>query len=332
MDDAQREMVAAGDLEKYAYCPLSWWLSEQEDVVDSHEGVRRHDTVGEELEEIRRDEEKRKQYTNIIIGLIGAASLLALVGVSLSDEYVQTEWQRYLFIAVALLWLLYSVYFLYRAEKIAIDVLRLRYEKTILFSSMGAMIIALVVILSALPANRDVAVFLEILALVWIVAANLYFYRSLNLSEGMLMRKMEYVSPQEDIAYVGMQQESPLLESRRLGIRGRPDYIIRRDSSYIPVEKKTGRTPKGPLFSHIVQLIAYCMLVQESFGPVPFGIIEYEEKKYSIDNSDELQDTVMELRDKLLRDREQDEAHRNHERKGKCIYCSRRDVCHERLA
>ncbi len=331
MDDAQREMVAAGDLEKYAYCPLSWWLSEQENVVDSHAGVRRHDTVGEELEEIRRDEKKRKQYTNIIIGLIGAASLLAVVGLTFATDIGARE-HSYLFVALALLWLLYSIYFLYRAEKIAIDVLRLRYEKTILFSSMGAMIIALVVILSALPANRDVAVFLEILALVWIVAANLYFYRSLNLSEGMLMRKMEYVSPQEDIAYVGMQQESPLLESGQLGIRGRPDYIIRRDSSYIPVEKKTGRTPKGPLFSHIVQLIAYCMLVGESFGPVPYGIIEYEEKKYSIDNSDELQETVLELRDKLLRDRERDEAHRNHERKGKCIYCSRRDVCHERLA
>lgn len=331
MDDAPREMVATGDLEKYAYCPLSWWLSEQEETVDSVEGVRRHDEVGQELESIRQDEQKHKQYNNIIMGLIGAASLLAVVGFALVTD-IGAQKHRYLFVALALLWLLYSVYFLYRAEKITIDILQLRYEKTILFSSIGAIIIALVVILSALPANRTVAIFLEILALVWIVAANLYFYRSLNLSEGMLMRKLRYVSPHEDIAYVGMRQKSPLLQSDRYGIRGRPDYIVKRDTSYIPVEKKTGRTPQGPLFSHIVQLIAYCMLVEESFGSVPYGVIEYEGKKYSIDNSDELQDTVMELRDKLLRDRQREEAHRNHERKGKCIYCSRRDVCHERLA
>ena len=331
MDDAPQDMVAAGDLEKYAYCPLSWRLSKQEETVDSMEGVRRHDDAGQELARVQQDEQKRKQYTNIVIGLVGAASLLAIVGLTFVTDIGARE-HSYLFVALALLWLLYSVYFLYRAEKMAIDVLRLRYEKTILFSSMGAMVIALIVILSALPENRDVAVFFEILALVWIVAANLYFYRSLNLSEGMLMRKLKYVSLQEDIAYVGMQQESTLLESKRLGIRGRPDYIIQRDDSYMPVEKKTGRTPKGPLFSHIVQLIAYCMLVEESFGPVPYGVIEYEEKKYSIDNSDELQETVLELRDQLLHDRARDEAHRNHDRKGKCIYCSRRDVCHEQLA
>lgn len=331
MDDGSREMVAAGDLEKYAYCPLSWWLSEQQETVDSVAGVRRHDDAGQELESIRRDEERRNQFNNVIIGLIGAASLLAVIGITFITDIAARQ-HSYLFVALALLWLLYSAYFLFKAEKITIDVLRLRYEKTVLFSSIGAMVIALVVILSALPANRDVAVFLEILALVWIVAANLYFYRSLNLSEGMLMRKLKYVSPQENIAYVGMRQESPLLQSERYGIRGRPDYILKRGESYIPVEKKTGRTPKGPLFSHIVQLIAYCTLVGEAFGPVPYGIIDYEEKKYSIDNSDELQETVLELRDKLLRDQERQEAHRNHERKGKCINCSRRDVCHERLA
>ncbi len=331
MDDGSRGMVAAGDLEKYAYCPLSWWLSEQEETVDSTAGVRRHEETGQELERIRRDEERRKHFNNLVIGLIGAASLLAVIGITFVTDIAARQ-HSYLFVAVALLWLLYSAYFFYKAEKITIDVLRLRYEKTVLLSSIGAMVIALVVILSALPANRDVAVFLEILALVWIVAANLYFYRSLSLSEGMLMRKLQYVSPQEDITYVGMQRESPLLQSERYGIRGRPDYILRRGNGHIPVEKKTGRTPKGPLFSHIAQLIAYCMLVEETFGPVPYGIIEYEEKKYSIDNSDELQQTVLELRDKLLRDRRRGEAHRNHERTGKCINCSRRDVCHERLA
>ncbi len=325
------KVISAGDLEKYAYCPLSWWLSKQEKKVDSVEGVRSHEEEGRELDNIIGQEEKKRYYSGFIMALAVAASLAAMVGLVLLPGTVGKE-NNYIFVAFSLLWLLNSTFFLYKSERISVSLLKQRYEKIILLSSMGAIIISIVVIMSFLPSSEGASKFLEILALMWIIAANILFYHSLHISEELLVRKMKYMAPDDSIAYVGIKGESPMLESRKYGIRGRPDYIIEKEGHYIPVEKKTGRTPKGPLFSHIVQLIAYCMLVEEAFGEVEYGILEYDKKKYFIDYDENLKDAVINLREKLIEDLERGEAHRNHERKGKCLSCSRRDICPERLA
>ena len=323
--------MAAGDIEKYAYCPLSWWLSRQVDRVDNTQGVQSHDAASKELEDIRRQEIQRHYYNRFILGLAAAASIVAIIGITMFTGLGNAE-NNYIFVAIALLWLLNSVFFLYKAEKMSLEILRLRYEKTILLSAMGAILISVVIIFSILPHSQDIARFLEVLAVVWIVVANVLFYRSLSLSEGLLMKKLQYVSVDDTVAYVGTPRGSQLLKSKRYGLQGKPDYIVEHKGRFIPVEKKTGRTPKGPLFSHIVQLTAYCMLVEDSFGPVDYGLLEYDEKKYTIDYDSELIEMVLKLRQSLLADLRRGEAHRNHERKGKCLYCSRRDLCQERLA
>ncbi len=325
------EMISAGDIEKYAYCPLSWWLSKQDKKVDSLEGVKSHEREGEELEDIRKKEVKKAYYNKLILALAVSASLAAVIGIIILPGVAEKE-NDYVFIVFSLIWLLNSIFFLYRAERISIVSLKLRYEKAILLSSMGAILIALIVILSSLPSNEEFSKFLEILALLWIVLANIIFYRSINLSEELLIKKLRYVSLDDNIAYIGIKKESPMLESSRYGIRGKPDYIIEKDGEYIPVEKKTGRTPKGPLFSHIVQLIAYCMLVEETFGKVEYGILEYDERKYFINYDERLKNTVIKLRENLVKDLKRGGAHRNHNREGKCMNCSRRDICPERLA
>jgi len=325
------EMISAGDIEKYAYCPLSWWLSKQDKKVDSLEGVKSHEREGEELEDIRKKEVKKAYYNKLILALAVSASLAAVIGIIILPGVAEKE-NDYVFIVFSLIWLLNSIFFLYRAERISIVSLKLRYEKAILLSSMGAILIALIVILSSLPSNEEFSKFLEILALLWIVLANIIFYRSINLSEELLIKKLRYVSSDDNIAYIGIKKESPMLESSRYGIRGKPDYIIEKDGEYIPVEKKTGRTPKGPLFSHIMQLIAYCMLVEETFGKVEYGILEYDERKYFINYDERLKNTVIKLRENLVKDLKRGGAHRNHNREGKCMNCSRRDICPERLA
>lgn len=325
------KIVSAGDLEKYAYCPLSWWLSKQEKKIDSVEGMQSHERVGEELEDIRKKEKKKKSYDKLILILAAAASLVAIIGVTFHHDIAERE-NNYIFIAFSLIWLLNSAFFLYKAEKISVDIIKLRYEKIMLLSSMGAIVIALIVIISALPSNEDMSRFLEILAMLWIISANILFYHSLHISEELLVKKMKYVSLDDNIAYVGIKKESTLLRSDEHGIQGKPDYIVEKNGNYIPVEKKTGRTPKGPLFSHIIQLVAYCMLVEEAFGKVDHGLLEYDERRYFIDYSKNLKKTVIKLRENLLKDLGRGEAHRNHERKGKCINCSRRDICPERLA
>jgi CRISPR-associated exonuclease Cas4 len=102
---------------------------------------------------------------------------------------------------------------------------------------------------------------------------------------------------------------------------------------------KTGRIPKGPLFSHIAQLGAYCILVEDRFAvPPERGVLKYVEPgqkgvEHSIPFDDELRRTVLGFTERMRGTlRGETVAHRNHKRPGKCIGCSRRAVCPEKLA
>lgn len=57
------------------------------------------------------------------------------------------------------------------------------------------------------------------------------------------------------------------LRSRRHGIVGKPDYLVEIDEQgrklTIPVEVKSRRKPATPYEGHILQLGAYCLLVEE---------------------------------------------------------------------
>ncbi len=71
----------------------------------------------------------------------------------------------------------------------------------------------------------------------------------------------------------------PLLSSSRYRLRGRPDELRRlEDGRMVPVEIKSGRTPRqgSPYPSHRVQLLAYCLLIEENLGTVPpYGLLIY---------------------------------------------------------
>jgi CRISPR-associated exonuclease Cas4 len=82
------------------------------------------------------------------------------------------------------------------------------------------------------------------------------------------------------------------LFSQRLMLAGKPDAVIMRDGECIPVEIKIREPPKSPYESHIMQLAAYCFLLEENGYRVTRGIILYRGKKtqreFVIDYSTEL--------------------------------------------
>jgi CRISPR-associated exonuclease Cas4 len=96
---------------------------------------------------------------------------------------------------------------------------------------------------------------------------------------------------------------------------------------------KTGRVPRGPLFSHILQVVAYCVLVEEEYGkPPPYGIIRYGDTAFEIEYNPDQRSLLLQKLKEMRLAMAKGEAHRNHNRVGKCIHCSRRGVCPERLA
>lgn len=74
---------------------------------------------------------------------------------------------------------------------------------------------------------------------------------------------------------VGRPLERPLVATR-YGLVGKPDYLIERGGAMVPVEVKPGRRAPHPYDSDLMQLAAYCLLVEETTGHTPpCGYLRY---------------------------------------------------------
>ncbi len=278
-------MISAADLEKYGYCPLSWWLSLADETqalppppdakAQLDAGRQAHDAAGLDLEEIRTGEAVVVESEQYILTFASISAGIAIFGFLLTFLGLEAWNLALIPIAISLVWL---------------------------FTAVGLFRLALQ-----------------------------YFFRVRA-----HRARMGLAAERGTVVYIGegaTVDEDPALFSHRLGLVGAPDTIIEREGHYIPVEIKTGRVPKGPLFSHILQLAAYCALVEEKYGrPPAFGLLRYGSGvEYEIEYNDDqrrlLEDKLAEMR----RARSSRDVHRNHSRPGKCTGCSRREGCPERL-
>jgi CRISPR-associated exonuclease Cas4 len=130
------------------------------------------------------------------------------------------------------------------------------------------------------------------------------------------------------------EKQERALTSRRYGLSGRPDYLVRTPDGIVPVEaKSTMRPASGRAYdSHIFQLAAYCLLVEDTIGAhVPYGIIRYADAEILIDYTPELKDELLELLDEMREARYAEEVHRSHNEARRCSNCSMREICDEAL-
>ncbi len=90
--------------------------------------------------------------------------------------------------------------------------------------------------------------------------------------------------PEGEIMYADSSAKpAGILHSTTIPIMGRPDYVLKKDEFYIPVEVKTGKTPKTPYPNHVAQLYAYCFLVEERYHVrPPYGVIRDPEKEFML--------------------------------------------------
>lgn len=131
----------------------------------------------------------------------------------------------------------------------------------------------------------------------------------------------------------GEKLEKPLV-SKRYGLTGRPDYLVETDDGIIPVEIKSAKMPASgqPYDSHIFQLIAYCLLVEDLLdADVSYGIIRYRDAEVSIEYTSELRDELLDIIDEMREARSASDVHRNHDERGRCASCGMRDICDESL-
>lgn len=92
--------------------------------------------------------------------------------------------------------------------------------------------------------------------------------------------------------------------SKKYGLTGKPDFILKTKDGLLPLEIKHSEKPKQPYFSHVMQLISYCLLMEESGNRPRYGFIRYKGGKafsipYTENMKSSLLKTMQEMRDYL---------------------------------
>jgi len=122
------------------------------------------------------------------------------------------------------------------------------------------------------------------------------------------------------------------LFSHRHQLTGRPDYLVQSRQAVIPVEVKSGAAPEQPYPAHLLQLAAYCLLVEEQEGRVPpYGIIKYEDRAFEVDYTPNLREELLDTLGAIRRDLQSRDVGRSHDEPGRCLGCGYRDQCKQQL-
>jgi CRISPR-associated exonuclease Cas4 len=116
-------------------------------------------------------------------------------------------------------------------------------------------------------------------------------------------------------------------------LTGRPDYLVQSRQGVIPVEVKSGAAPEQPYQAHLMQLAAYCLLVEEQEGRAPpYGILKYDDRAFEVDYSPALRAELLNILADIRQDLRARDVHRSHDEPGRCRGCGYRDRCEQRLA
>lgn len=135
-----------------------------------------------------------------------------------------------------------------------------------------------------------------------------------------------------DDASGGRELQRPLV-SRRLGLTGKPDYLIERRGAQIPVEVKPGRRALRPYDSDLMQLAAYCVLVEETSGAAPpYGLLRYAEATFRLDYTPAVRERLLAILDDMRDLLGADDAARSHDDPRRCAGCGFRSTCEDSLA
>lgn len=141
------------------------------------------------------------------------------------------------------------------------------------------------------------------------------------------------------------RQERPLI-SRQFGLVGKPDYLVETGAGRapIPVEVKSGSPPTRPYPGHILQLAAYCLLVEETWHVAPdFGLLHYAGQANGgttpssrlatlrIPYTPQLRAQLLATLTAMRADRQAVNVARSHTEAVRCQHCGLAHACTEKL-
>jgi CRISPR-associated exonuclease Cas4 len=129
----------------------------------------------------------------------------------------------------------------------------------------------------------------------------------------------------------GLPVQQPLF-ARRYALTGKPDYMLENSQGYIPVEVKPGRHVRKPYESDLMQLLAYCLLVEETTGQPPaYGLLRYATESFQVPYTPAMRAHLLTILNEMREAMLMEDCTRNHDNPQRCRVCGFLAICEEAL-
>lgn len=131
---------------------------------------------------------------------------------------------------------------------------------------------------------------------------------------------------------MGVGEEGRPLYSARFGLTGKPDYVVQTSRGPVPVEVKPGRIEAEPHESHLLQVLAYCLLLEEAGGKrPPYGLLRYSHDTFQVDYNRQTRAYLLTVLEEMRQARQEEEVDRSHDSPARCRACAYHSVCEQTL-
>ena len=125
-----------------------------------------------------------------------------------------------------------------------------------------------------------------------------------------------------------LSRPSRVLRSARHGISGKPDYLVIENGRVAPVELKPTRESDRPWLRDVVQLAAYCLLLEETHERFAgYGYLRYAHRTFRIDFTESMRTELLRTVQELRADLSAKDVDPNHTDPRRCARCALRTPC-----
>jgi CRISPR-associated exonuclease Cas4 len=136
--------------------------------------------------------------------------------------------------------------------------------------------------------------------------------------------------PKGTLIYEDVDGQGALLSSRQYPLVGKPDYVIKQaDGRLVPIElKPLTRNAATPYSNHVVQLAAYCLILEDyADRPPTHGILRYADREFTIDYTPRLRKKVLRLLDEMALANKHHAPPLEKQQATKCRVCAFQTIC-----
>jgi CRISPR-associated exonuclease Cas4 len=136
--------------------------------------------------------------------------------------------------------------------------------------------------------------------------------------------------PEGELVYEDADGQGEPLTSSAHPLAGKPDYVVKLpDGRPVPIELKLGvHDATAPYSNHIIQVAAYCLILEDYFElPPTHGILRYADREFTVEYTPALKKKVIRLLAEMAKCSEKEPPALTKQRASKCRACTFQPIC-----